>query len=90
MEVPSDVQELEPRPLGSSWSGANQQNETEDRQGGDSDKAFTDELSKDVQPANQTADIKVSRTHPLLHICSCCVCAFLRESAWVCQNKSDE
>lgn len=85
MEVPSDVQQLEPHPLGSPWSEANQQNETEDRQGGDSDKAFTDELSKDVQPANQTADVKVSRIHPLLHICSCCIV----RSAWVCLGVSE-
>lgn len=85
MEVPSDVQQLEPNPLGSSWSRTNQQNETEDRQGGDSDKAFTDELRKDIQPANQTADIKVSCIHPLLHISSCCVVLFL----WVCLGVSE-
>lgn len=82
MEVPSDVQQLEPHPLGPLWSEANQQDDTVDRQEGDSDKAFTDELSEDVQPANQPADIKVSRRNPLLHICSCSLCG----SAWVCQN----
>lgn len=71
MEVSSDVLQLEPHLLSSPWSGANQ-NKTEDRQGGDRDQAFTDELSKDVKPANQTADIKVSGAHPAGRSCSCC------------------
>lgn len=85
MEVSSDVQQLEPHPLGSRWSGANQQNQTEDRQGADKDKAYTDELSEDVPPANQTADIKVSCIHPLLHICNGCVALI----AYVCLGVSE-
>lgn len=86
MEVPSDVQQLEPHPLASPWSGANQQDEAEDRQAGDSDEASTDELSQDVQPADQTADNKVSRIHPLLHMCSCCAslpgCVWMSSDDW--------
>lgn len=74
MEVPRDVQQLEPHPLAPPWSGANQRDEAEDRQAGDSDEAPADELSQDVQPADQTADSKVSRIHVQL----------LRESARVC------
>lgn len=81
MEVPSDVQQLEPHPLASPCSGANQQDEAEDRQAGDSDEASTDELSQDVQPADQTADNTVSRHPPTAaHV------QLLRESAWVCLN----
>lgn len=84
MEVPSDVQQLEPHPLGSLWTEADQQNEAEDRQGGDSDKAFVDELSKDVQPANQAANIKVSRRHPLLQLLCHALCVNLPGCVSMC------
>lgn len=74
MEVQSGVQQPEPRPLSSPRSGANQQNELDDRQTDASGRPSADNHSKDVQPANQKDDKKVSRRLPLLHICSSCVC----------------
>lgn len=67
MEVQSGVQQVEPRPLGSPRSGANQQNDFDDRQTDDSGRPSADNHSKDVQPASQTDDKKVSRSLPLLH-----------------------
>lgn len=72
MEVQSGVQQPEPHPLGSPRSGANQQNELDDRQTDASGRPSADNHSKDAQPASQKDDKKVSRRLPLLHICSCC------------------
>lgn len=75
MEVQSGVKQPEPRALGSPRSGANQQNEFDDRQPDDSGRTSTDNHSKDVLPASQTDDKKVSCGLQLLHICSCCTSA---------------
>lgn len=72
MEVQSGVQQPEPHPLGSPRSGANQQNELDDRQTDASGRPSADNHSEDAQPASQKDDKKVSRRLPLLHICSCC------------------
>lgn len=72
MEVQSGVKQPEPSALGSPRSGANQQNEFDDRQPDDSGRTSTDNHSKDVLPANQTDDKKVSCGLQLLHICSRC------------------
>ncbi|XP_038581720.1 RNA-binding motif, single-stranded-interacting protein 3 isoform X2 [Micropterus salmoides] len=58
MEVQSGVQQPEPRPLSSPRSGANQQNELDDRQTDASGRPSADNHSKDVQPANQKDDKK--------------------------------
>lgn len=85
MEVQSGVQQPETRPLGSPRSGANQQNETDDRPTDASGRHSADNHSKDAQPASQKDDKKVSRRLPLLHICSCCaVC--LGVSVHVCDE----
>lgn len=67
MEVQGGVQQLEPHPLDSPRSGANQQSDFDDRQTDDSSRPSADNHSKDVQPASQTDDKKVSRSLPLLH-----------------------
>lgn len=80
MEVQSGVKQPEPRALGSPRSGANQQNEFDDGQPDDSGRTSTDNHGKDVLPASQTDDKKVSCGLQLLHICSRCAalrCAVL-------------
>lgn len=77
MEVQSGVQQLEPRPLGSPRSGANQQNEFDDIRTDDAGGPSADNHSKDVQPARETDDKKVSR-------CSCCVC--MPGCVWMCDD----
>lgn len=76
MEVQSGVQQPEPCPLGSPRSGADQQNEVDDRQMDAGGRPSTDNHSKDAQPATQKDDKKVSYRLPLLHIC--------RRWVWVC------
>lgn len=58
MEVQSGVQQLEPHPLGSPQSGANQQSELDDRQTDASGRPSADNLSKDAQPASLKDDKK--------------------------------
>ncbi|XP_059206696.1 RNA-binding motif, single-stranded-interacting protein 3 isoform X2 [Centropristis striata] len=60
MEVQSGVQQPEPRPLGSPRSGANQQNDFDDRQTDASGRPSADNHSKDAQPASQKDDKKPS------------------------------
>lgn len=60
MEVQSGVQQPEPRPLGSPRSGANQQNELDDRQADAGGRPSADNHSKDAQPASQKDDKKPS------------------------------
>ncbi|KAL7382735.1 hypothetical protein ABVT39_027063 [Epinephelus coioides] len=60
MEVQSGVQQPEPRPLGSPRSGANQENEFDDRQTDASGRPSADNHSKDAQPASQKDDKKPS------------------------------
>ncbi|KAM7384484.1 hypothetical protein PAMA_011707 [Pampus argenteus] len=60
MEVQSGVQQPEPRPLASPQSGANQQDELDDRQTDASGRSSTDNLSKDAQPATQNNDRNMS------------------------------
>lgn len=89
MEVQSGVKQPEPRALGSPRSGANQQNEFDDRQPDDSGRTSADNRSKDVLPASQTDDKKVSCGLQLLHICSRCAVR-VRVCGWVCLNVCDE
>lgn len=88
MEVQSGVKQPEPRALGSPRSGANQQNEFDDRQPDDSGRTSTDNHSKDVLPASQTDDRKVSCGLQLLHICSrcavLCLCVCVAGCVWMC------
>lgn len=80
MEVQGGVQQLEPRPLGSPRSGANQQNELDDRQTDDSGRPSADNHSKDVQPTSQIDDKKVSlQTHTAAHLLLHCVCLGVSE-----------
>ncbi|XP_031722485.1 RNA-binding motif, single-stranded-interacting protein 3 isoform X10 [Anarrhichthys ocellatus] len=58
MDVQSGVQQPEPRPPGSPRSGANQQNELDDRQTDASGRSSPDSHSQDAQPANQRDDKK--------------------------------
>ncbi|XP_025757894.1 RNA-binding motif, single-stranded-interacting protein 3 isoform X4 [Oreochromis niloticus] len=58
MEVQSGVQQPEPCPLGSPRSGADQQNEMDDRQLDAGGRPSTDNHSKDAQPATQKDDKK--------------------------------
>ncbi|TKS88368.1 hypothetical protein D9C73_023202 [Collichthys lucidus] len=58
MEVQSGVQQPETRPLGSPRSGANQQNETDDRPTDASGRHSADNHSKDAQEASQKDDKK--------------------------------
>ncbi|XP_069033176.1 RNA-binding motif, single-stranded-interacting protein 3 isoform X1 [Embiotoca jacksoni] len=58
MEVQSGVQQPEPCPLGSPRSGADQQNEVDDRQTDASSKNSPDNLSGDAQPATPKDDKK--------------------------------
>ncbi|KAG7225479.1 hypothetical protein INR49_027474 [Caranx melampygus] len=60
MEVQSGVQQAEPGPLGSPRSGANQQNELDDRQTDASGRESSDNHSKDAQTASQKDDKKMS------------------------------
>uniref|UniRef100_A0AAQ6AQ23 RRM domain-containing protein n=1 Tax=Amphiprion ocellaris TaxID=80972 RepID=A0AAQ6AQ23_AMPOC len=60
MEVQSGAQQPESCPLGSPRSGANQQNEVDDRQTDASGRPSTDNHSKDAQPAAQKDDNKPS------------------------------
>ncbi|XP_004549061.1 RNA-binding motif, single-stranded-interacting protein 3 isoform X2 [Maylandia zebra] len=60
MEVQSGVQQPEPCPLGSPRSGADQQNEVDDRQMDAGGRPSTDNHSKDAQPATQKDDKKPS------------------------------
>ncbi|TNN59991.1 hypothetical protein EYF80_029833 [Liparis tanakae] len=53
MDIQSGVQQPEPRPFGSPLSGANQHNESDDRQTDASGGSSADSRSEDVQPANQ-------------------------------------
>lgn len=85
MEVQGGVQQAEPGPLGSPRSGANQQNELDDRQTDASGRDSSDNHSKDAQTASQKDDKKVSCRLLLLHICSCCavLCACVGVSVCV-------
>lgn len=88
MEVQSGVQQPEPRPLGSPRSGANQENEFDDRQTDASGRPSADNHSKDAQPASQKDDKKVSCRLQLLHICSrCAVCVYVGVSVCVCDER---
>lgn len=68
MEVQSGVQQPDPCPLGSPRSGANQQNEADDRETDASGRPSTDNHSKEAQPATQKDDKKVSCVFPYLQV----------------------
>ncbi|TDH03959.1 hypothetical protein EPR50_G00147380 [Perca flavescens] len=59
MEVQRGVQQPKPHPVGSPRSGANQQNECDDRQTDASGRPSADNHSKDAQPASQKDDKKI-------------------------------
>ncbi|KAK1881004.1 Phosphoinositide phospholipase C 5 [Dissostichus eleginoides] len=61
MEVQSGAQQPEPRPLDSPRSGANQQDEYDDRQTDASGRPSADTHSTDAQPESQEDDQKVEQ-----------------------------